>query len=553
MTFRPEYWSTPTNAPAAPGNYITISQADARYIMAPDQTAIALAASGGSALVGFTQSGAGAVQRTVQAKGRDIVSVLDFSGADPTGVADSTTAFNNAAASAQFVIIPSGGTYKISGTVSGTTTFLNLGSTISGNISAPYVNLQSAGIGATGFVASVNGFSGALGSTWQTQFHANWNVIQSQVADNPTEWQVYSNSSGGVVTTVSGTNQVTWLSGSKFSTYWAGLPYIYIDGVNYKVLAVTDQTHLTVQTLAGGAVSFASSSNVPYYFCTTSNKGFCNTNGTAVTLASGQPFNSLTSQITINGVSYTIASWNSTSSLTLSSSAGIQSNVAFAQYMNINNELSTLRLQATSNADQENFCITETANGAIIENQYGGNGKYRPILIRTGETPAGNQLPMVSLYPAATLGNPGNLLLGGNFVNCVMNIVQNSTNVNYFYASGGPTGLSPSYAVRGSDTNVSMAFDTQGTGGYTFTSHSFANTEFQVFGAGGSSWLSVASSASNAPAISANGAAANIDINLAPKGTGAVLLGVYTAGAPTAGGYVTVKDSTGAVRKLLCA
>jgi hypothetical protein len=55
----------------------------------------ALAASGGSSLVGFLQAGSGAVVRTAQSKMRDVVSVLDF-GADPTGIADSTTAIQNA-------------------------------------------------------------------------------------------------------------------------------------------------------------------------------------------------------------------------------------------------------------------------------------------------------------------------------------------------------------------------------------------------------------------------------------------------------------------------
>jgi hypothetical protein len=47
-----------------------------------------LAASGGSALIGFLQAGTGAQARTVQSKLRDVVSVLDF-GADPTGATDS--------------------------------------------------------------------------------------------------------------------------------------------------------------------------------------------------------------------------------------------------------------------------------------------------------------------------------------------------------------------------------------------------------------------------------------------------------------------------------
>jgi hypothetical protein len=54
-----------------------------------------LAASSGSSLVGYLPAGLGAVPTTVQAKLRETVSVLDF-GADSTGVADSTTAIQNA-------------------------------------------------------------------------------------------------------------------------------------------------------------------------------------------------------------------------------------------------------------------------------------------------------------------------------------------------------------------------------------------------------------------------------------------------------------------------
>jgi hypothetical protein len=69
------------------------------------------AASNGSSLVGFLQSGTGAVTRTAQSKMRDVVSVLDF-GADPTGIANSTTAFTNALATGKAVYAPKG-TYKM--------------------------------------------------------------------------------------------------------------------------------------------------------------------------------------------------------------------------------------------------------------------------------------------------------------------------------------------------------------------------------------------------------------------------------------------------------
>lgn len=49
----------------------------------------------GAAMVGYIQGGTGSIARTVEEKLHEVVSVLDF-GADPTGIADSTAAFNRA-------------------------------------------------------------------------------------------------------------------------------------------------------------------------------------------------------------------------------------------------------------------------------------------------------------------------------------------------------------------------------------------------------------------------------------------------------------------------
>ncbi len=68
---------------------------------------------------GFLPAGANAVTRTIQAKLRDSVSVLDF-GADPTGASDCSAAIKNALESgAQYVYVPPG-TYAISVSTSAT-------------------------------------------------------------------------------------------------------------------------------------------------------------------------------------------------------------------------------------------------------------------------------------------------------------------------------------------------------------------------------------------------------------------------------------------------
>jgi len=70
-----------------------------------------LAATGGSALVGFQQVGTGAVPRQSQEKMQELVSVLDF-GADPSGIQDSTAAFQNAL-NVGSIFVPEG-TYIVS-------------------------------------------------------------------------------------------------------------------------------------------------------------------------------------------------------------------------------------------------------------------------------------------------------------------------------------------------------------------------------------------------------------------------------------------------------
>jgi hypothetical protein len=73
-----------------------------------------LAASGGSALVGFLQAGSGATAKTVQAKLRDVVSVFDF-GATGDGVANDGAAINLALATGKDVYIPAGYVFDIDG------------------------------------------------------------------------------------------------------------------------------------------------------------------------------------------------------------------------------------------------------------------------------------------------------------------------------------------------------------------------------------------------------------------------------------------------------
>jgi len=59
-----------------------------------------------------------------------------------------------------------------------------------------------------------------------------------------------------------------------------------------------------------------------------------------------------------------------------------------------------------------------------------------------------------------------------------------------------------------------------------------------------------ANDTSNSPILSVDGASANCDLRLNPKGTGKLRWGTHSAGSGTITGYIEIKDSGGIVRKL---
>lgn len=131
------------------------------------------AASSGSSLVGFLQSGTGASSRTVQSKLRDVVSVLDF-GADSTGVADSTAAIQAAVnavgtAGGGGVYFPAG-TYNISSAINvnsqsvvlfGQSRFASILRQTTSNAKILNITANFAGVKGLSFIYSVTPTSGA--------------------------------------------------------------------------------------------------------------------------------------------------------------------------------------------------------------------------------------------------------------------------------------------------------------------------------------------------------------------------------------------------------
>jgi hypothetical protein len=131
-------------------------------------------------------------------------------------------------------------------------------------------------------------------------------------------------------------------------------------------------------------------------------------------------------------------------------------------------------------------------------------------------------------------------------------IAHTASAVNYLQVTGGVTGGNPVLSVQGSDTNVNMEIRSKGTGVlglYTNTS----NLQFLVSHIASSvNYLQAAGGATGVAAtLSAQGSDTNIDLALAPKGTGNVRFGTLTANADApVTGYILIKDSGGTTRKL---
>jgi len=125
--------------------------------------------------------------------------------------------------------------------------------------------------------------------------------------------------------------------------------------------------------------------------------------------------------------------------------------------------------------------------------------------------------------------------------------------VNSFHASGSIAGVGLTISAQGADTNIAAYLAAKGAGVAGLTSN--GKVAFQVYSASASNvnYLQADSSLTGIGAmLSAQGADTNIDLKLNPKGAGYLQINAgYTASALSPTGYISIKDDTGTVRRLL--
>lgn len=380
--------------------------------------------------------------------------------------------------------------------------------------------------------------------------HPAWLRVQPSQNESPVELLIYPTGAQGRASKVSGTNQFTRETGTAFSSSWVGRRF-YHGRERFLIATVTDADTLTVTTLAGGAVTHGDNAEASYHVAVVQGNGTCSVSGTTVTRLTGDPFIPFTQapfRLLIDGTEREVSSFTDIDTLVLSSAPGNTTSTTFYYETIVDDTLVYLRLQKTLGSTEENLSIGARADGRyFIRAQIAGDGDYYPLYIGSGESSPGQLREQIVVH------ENGDVLLGADYESEVLRILAPSNAAtNRFEMSASATGSTPSLRARGVDTNVGIGISTKGSGAVTFTSAEFTTIEFQIFAGGGTSWLSVESDGFAAPTLAANGAAADIDIKLAPKGTGVVWLGApYAANTTeTLVGHIIVKDESGTSRKI---
>ncbi|WP_158684276.1 hypothetical protein [Methylobacterium sp. 285MFTsu5.1] len=374
----------------------------------------------------------------------------------------------------------------------------------------------------------------------------NWLRVITSQEFNPTEIVLYSAAAQGKAQTVQGTNRVTWIDNTPFSTAgdWPGRKLWFGDKA-YLIVSVASPNSLTVKNIDGSAVSFASNATDTYHVVFTSGEGTASVTGTTVKRLQGAPFatpnpNNPDEGMRINGLLYKVSAVPNGDTMILQQAPGNHSSVTYKYFANVNDQLTTLRVQKVAGTNEENLSIYTRPDGYHIRSLISGTGKFWPMVLGNGG--GGGRL-----YEQVVLNVDGSLSIGdrpgGDSVRIYSGSAPGQAAANRFELSGGNTGTGPVIRSRGSDANVPMAIDLQGSGDLKVSGNTFGQTLLQIYGTTGTGRLAFPGIFNNSAdtGLQANGAAANIDVRLVPKGAsgrvaleGPARLRVYTvAGLPT--------------------
>ena len=549
-------------------------------------------------------SGTGATFRTVDNHLRDVVSVKDF-GAVGDGVANDTSAIQaafNSISTYSSVYFPPG-VYLLSANITATNkkAVLN-GATFTGGFDVQtdviesfeqFLNKKGSNIAVGtpannmeynkgGILIGGGHSTGNTGSWISCDGATNWLSVIPSKNYNPQELIVYNSGASGFAISVQNTGFIDKTAGADFQASWVGDQFYFLRKV-FKVKSFVSATRLEVEEEDGTAVSFPSAETEAFTYSLTSGTGTCTVSGTTVTYVSGDPFvpNFFTRgfefSLQISGafVAQTLDAnadtggftdgFNTTTQqykLSSAPSAG-DGTYNFQWKGNINDQLSTLRVQAIAGTIEENVNLIAYGGNPILgryyslETGFAGIGKMRPLLIGSGNYTDFTYAHHLGCFPRDDNTPNPFLQLGGVQGRETLTIfgpsAPTNTGLNRFEIHSCPGGFAPAIRARGSDTNIGMGFDTTGNGDFGFT-QGFARTLFKMYGDNAASVNHIASIARQAGQpveLFVQGTDTNVDFIINAKGSGVLRFGTHTSQTGgTIDGFITIKDAAGNTHKL---
>jgi hypothetical protein len=328
---------------------------------------------------------------------------------------------------------------------------------------------------------------------------------------------------------------------STVSIVGGGTGYTAGDVLSVSGGTFTTQGQLTVSTVSAGVITAVTVSVAGIYSVLTTNP-ISVTGGTG----SGATFNVTAWGLSSSGFVITNAGSGYVEQPTVSFSGGGGSGAAAYATVGGDTAVKTLgtNLTFSTPAGPVLALADSTSGGAYIQlsNSSTGNTFARATGSATN----------IGFYWLSK-GTGGHAFTSNNNSGTVQfNVAHTASAVNYVQVTGAATGAAPIISAQGSDSSVNLGFATKSAGIMRFFTASTVEQFRLLHTASAVNYATITGSiAGAAPAFSVAGTDTNIDLTLTPKGTGLVRFGTYTAGAPSATGYISIKAADGTTYKVL--
>lgn len=393
------------------------------------------------------------------------------------------------------------------------------------------------------------------GSCWSSQGHPNWNVVQTTLNYNPTEWQIYAAGAQGKAHCSSPDQSPVVIrdSGSPFDPSWEGVVAFYLqqsgrENPAFRVASVFDKNTLALDRVCNVVGSQT------FHFISTINSGAVNVEDDIVTWNAGQEFNVFAIE---KGAWRIDGAWHTCHNITPKSARcdtkGVLKGVGYHSYQNTFDQVTNWRLQKVIGANEENLTCTARAVGSYDCRPLAtGKGSLWPWYLGNGFSGA----PSYQAYRQISLNPDGTLSLGcaRGCESLLIDAGSQARESNYLHISAGYEG-SPTISAQSRKKNesVGLTFTSTGMGQVLFAGNNGLSQILFLQPGNGEAALSISDRQSRVD-IEAKGKSRDIDIALIPKGSGAVNIGAVEkdvqlcGNIPNSTGCMKVKDERGVIR-----